>query len=553
MLKLGSVASVLISLILLVLFSCSDSNTNAPADGGAHPLTWLNPAVAENHGAVASQEGNQSCTSCHGAELDGSGDIPGCYECHFDASGSRVPPGSGWSHGVQAHVALSASVDTCNRCHDVFRQFELAPSTCHDCHPGTAHPVGEAWLDKASATFHGLSAAQDVTACAACHGADYQGGLTGVSCSQCHFGETGSKVPAGESWTHGSTPHDGLTPYIAVCNQCHTVNRSYGNGPASCHDCHTGASHPVGEAWLDKASATFHGDAATQDVTACAVCHGADYQGGFTGVSCFQCHFGETGSKVPAGESWTHGSVPHDSLTQYVAICDQCHTVNRSYGNGPTTCHDCHTSASHPVGETWLDKNSATFHGLSAAQDVTACAVCHGTDYQGGFTGVSCFQCHFGATGSKVPAGESWTHGSVPHDGLTPYVAVCEQCHTVNRSYGNGPTTCHDCHSGASHPVGEAWLDKNSATFHGLSAVQDVTACAVCHGTDYQGGFSGVSCFQCHFGETGSKVPAGESWTHGSTPHDGLTPYIAVCNQCHTVNRSYGNGPASCHDCHTGA
>ncbi|HKI51129.1 MAG TPA: hypothetical protein VJ995_03570 [Geothermobacteraceae bacterium] len=561
--------SMILLLSIPILFTaCSDSNTEAPPLGQVHPLAWLNPASADFHGKAflapqPAAQGKESCTSCHGLDLRGSGSVPGCNKCHFSLTDFtvRVPEGSTWTHGTTPHSEFLAQGETCNACHTALRQFPgQGPGNCHDCHAVNMHPLGQAWLDRSSATFHGLSASADSDQCATCHGSDFQGGIAGVSCYLCHFGPTGSKVPAGESWTHGTVPHNtaGLTDAISICNQCHTTSRLYGNGPNACHDCHVGATHPVGQAWLDVNSATFHGAAAQADVNSCAACHGADFQGGSAGVSCYKCHFGPTGSKIPAGESWSHGTVPHNTtaLIGSSAVCNQCHDTSRLYGNGPNACHDCHASATHPVGQAWLDVNSATFHGAAATADVVSCQACHGADYQGGISGVSCSQCHFGPAGDKVPAGETWTHGTVPHNttALTDSIAICNQCHDISRLYGNGPATCHDCHTVAPHPTGQAWLDPNSATFHGTDAtVPD--GCTSCHGSDWLGGSSGVSCMQCHFGPTGSRVPPAEgSWVHGTIPHNtaNFTAASAICNQCHNLNRSYGNPPAACHDCHLG-
>jgi DMSO/TMAO reductase YedYZ molybdopterin-dependent catalytic subunit len=87
----------------------------------------------------------------------------------------------------------------------------------------------------------------------------------------------------------------------------------------------------------------------------------------------------------------------------------------------------------HLMGEPWLNKTSPDFHGVSLLN----CADCHDLS-------IRCYECHFGASGSKSPPG--WTHGTVPHDYLTDSAPVCTTCHDLNRSYGNGPISCHDCH-----------------------------------------------------------------------------------------------------------
>ena len=272
-----------------------------------------------------------------------------------------------------------------------------------------------------------------------------------------------------------------------------------------------------GQPWLDPKSAQFHGTS----TLVCSTCHDLN-------TKCSSCHFGVSGSKVPSGQSWTHGTTPHNQLASSEAVCNQCHTLERSYGNGPATCHDCHAQQTHVLGKPWLDPKSSQFHGTSTL----VCSTCHDLN-------TKCSSCHFGVSGSKVPSGQSWTHGTTPHNQLASSEAVCNQCHTLERSYGNGPATCHDCHAQQTHVLGKPWLDPKSSQFHGNSSLN----CSSCHDLN-------TRCATCHFGATGRKAPVGSTWSHGTTPHNQLASSEAVCNQCHTLERSYGNGPSSCHDCH---
>ena len=88
-----------------------------------------------------------------------------------------------------------------------------------------------------------------------------------------------------------------------------------------------------------------------------------------------------------------------------------------------------------------------------------------------------------------------------------------------------------------SHPVDESWIDKNSTDFHGTSTLN----CAECHDLS-------VDCSSCHFGALGDKSPS--EWVHGTDSHEQLESSGPVCNTCHALSRSYGNGPGACHDCH---
>lgn len=51
------------------------------------------------------------------------------------------------------------------------------------------------------------------------------------------------------------------------------------------------------------------------------------------------------------------------------------------------------------------------------------------------------------------------------------------------------------------HP--DQWMDQASDYFHGKKAkVYGLKYCGSCHGSDYRGGTSGISCFTCHWGSS---------------------------------------------------
>jgi hypothetical protein len=408
-----------IVIMALLAYGCSDKNPDAPLFGNAHLLSWANPQFKGTetfHGSDVQANGTRECAACHGSDLNGLADVPGCRTCHFSPDGSKVPPEAEWVHGQDRHIEFEADTAVCNTCHAHERKFGVEPESCHDCHgEGTNHVLGRALLDPNSSDFH---ATGPMETCSSCHDVSDK-------CYQCHFGSSGSKAPQGSGWTHGNnTQHAGYTSNQATCNACHDLNRTYGNGPASCHDCHL---HDTGQAFLDKTSATFHGD---DPQAGCADCHDPV-------TDCSSCHFDASGSKAPQGTGWTHGNNPqHAVYTSDQATCNTCHDLNRSYGNGPESCHDCH--ATHDTGQAFLDKNSSTFHG---DESQTGCSGCHNLV-------ADCGSCHFGSSGSKVPDWSSWTHNGdgTQHEDFESVTNVCNACHDLNRSYGNGPKNCHDCH-----------------------------------------------------------------------------------------------------------
>jgi hypothetical protein len=101
-------------------------------------------------------------------------------------------------------------------------------------------------------------------------------------------------------------------------------------------------------------------------------------------------------------------------------------------------------SVTHPPD--WNDVNSTVFHGNKVmAAGLESCTQCHGTDYQGGSSGISCYECH-----TNYPHPDGW---APPGNGHAIYMQ------SINWQY---------------------------------------QACQVCHGIDYRGGSSGSSCFTCH-------------------------------------------------------
>lgn len=364
-----------------------------------------------------------------------------------------------------------------------------------------SHPLEDPWLNKTSPDFHGNSSLN----CTECHDLSNE-------CDECHFGASGSKSTP--DWVHGTTPHEQLGARGPVCNTCHDLNRSYGNGPGICHDCHGPSGiHVTGESWLNKTSPDFHGSSSLN----CAECHDLS-------TECSECHLDPSGSKSTS--DWVHGTASHAHLTGSGPVCNTCHDLNRSYGNGPGACHDCHSlTGIHVTGEAWFNSSSPDFHGNSSLE----CVDCHDLNNE-------CNECHFGASGNKSPG--DWVHGTNPNDELFVSSSVCNSCHELSRGFGSGPSACHDCHGPSeSHVRGDAWFNNTSSDFHGNSSLN----CADCHDP-------GTECSECHFDSSGSKSPS--DWVHGEEPHDDLASSEPICNSCHELSRGFDNGPGACHDCH---
>ncbi len=465
-----------------------------------HPSdAWLDPAADGFHG-----NDDADCARCHGEDGRGGSARVGCYDCHFGPDGSRVPPGSDWSHGSLVHGDLEADGAVCNACHRMTRDATAEPATCHDCHGDSGHPAGWATPDQ-----HGAAAKSGFAACQACHGEDYRGGSADISCYLCH------------------------------------------DGP--------GLDHPA-DGWLDAAADGFHG----ADGADCAECHGEDLRGGGTSTGCYDCHFNPDGSRVPAGSEWTHGTLPHGAFVPDRAVCDRCHAISRGFDRGPDSCGDCHTEGPtvHEIGRTWLDRASDGFHGTEVDRDGTGgCRACHGDDLAGGVTGVGCDDCHFGPDGSRVPDGSTWEHGAWPHSALEAYEATCNDCHELDRGYGHGPDGCHNCHEDepAPHAVDGSYLSPAAPDGHGSDAAANLYACGSCHGTDdgagnvrFDRGIRDSGCELCHNPRTAHPSRNGVDdyrWFDNAYTHRNADRAMTACTLCHGADLEGASGPA-CTGCH---
>lgn len=123
--------------------------------GGAVEETWL---VA--HSDVASQDGGESCTTCHSQQTF-------CTACH----GVELPHPVGWLEGDHAVAAFADDDGSCALCHGQSEESE-ARSECDSCH----HPGGDPeqpWL-----VAHPNVVRFEDAQCFSCHAQ--------ATCAQCH-------------------------------------------------------------------------------------------------------------------------------------------------------------------------------------------------------------------------------------------------------------------------------------------------------------------------------------------------------------------------------
>lgn len=547
------------------------------------------------HGAQAKAD-LRVCRECHGnpgASFEGGVAVVACSTCHPAAKAHPTD----WAVGHRSSGNLETA---CTLCHDVIIDrpppLASAPScfqpdfTNADGQAALCH--GDGWLPHAlpftDPAAHGAPAKEDLANCQTCHGipptTDFGGGSTGVSCAACHTsarahptdwrgdgtyshrtsGNTGTACTLCHDVTGGRTAPDPASP------SCFSASHALPGGqPRSCHIGGPGVPHaPVDQFRLPGA----HGVEAKKDLTYCQVCHGVPGITNFSGgraKACSDCH---TQARAHPTDWQGTGTYSHRTSGNRPVACALCHNTT-ALGSGPLagapSCFS--TSFTNPLGQTRPCHQGGpgvphlvpaqfappAVHGPEAKKDLLYCQKCHGQPgtilFQGG-RATACASCH---TSAKAHPTDWQGAGSYSHRNALNMETACAACHdyTSGRtppftgapscfaaSFVNGTgqnRTCHPGGPGATHPRGQPWLDKKSVEFHGDSTI----VCANCHTV-------ATYCSTCHFGAGGSRVPPGSGWTHARRNHDNYEAYQAVCNACHNVNRTYGNAPGTCHNCH---
>ena len=232
----------------------------------------------------------------------------------------------------------------------------------------------------------------------------------------------------------------------------------------------------------------------------------------------------DTSSIFPHSSNWAdvekHGVTTlelfKDETDEFIGeTCQNCHGSDFKGGNTGISCYKCHTVFPHP--ENWLDTSSSDFHGLTAMEEglsETCGTECHGSDYSGGLSDKSCYSCHE----------------------LFPHI---EDSTAISDYFANESSTWSD-------------FDLHGAYVQDSNAMISGDCASNCHGTDYSGGLSETSCFDCH-----------QPYPHQGYSNDWASDHISYVNtntdaSCGTENGCHTNknpGPStvsqSCTDfCH---
>lgn len=195
--------------------------------------------------------------------------------------------------------------------------------------------------------------------------------------------------------------------------------------------------------------------------------------------------------------------------------CQGCHGENLRGNGDASSCYECHDYVPKPSG--WMDQSSSDFHGLQATDGgiLENCGTsCHGTDLTGGISDTSCYTCH-----------------------------------DVGMHLAENPNLADYFTSSTSE-----WSDYNvhGAYVIDTDAITSGTCATSCHGTDYLGGLSEISCMTCHTSYPHSVQSDNWSTDHMAYVSSNTDASCTTTNGCHT-NKNPGPSTVnpSCTDfCH---
>lgn len=334
--------------LLLALAGCSDSSSDAPPAGAAHPAGWV-----QTHSAEASIR-LDGCQVCHGIDFAGSGDAVSCFSCHV---------------------------------------YNQAP-------PFSIHPAD--WTDT-YVDHRAFAATNGFTSCAiaACHGADQHlplGGTTGPSCASATFTNSAGQTrschaegpslaphPLDGSYLSGAVHGVDAKADLTICQGCHGQPGGPGSNPrfnvgiesagvTGCEACH-GANYAHPAAWAGP-NATFHYSAGNQQ-GACSLCHGVNLDG----VGCISCHAAPPSGTIQPNRLGSNG---RHSRGAHQQSCDVCHTNNGPDASAAAANHFTRPATANAYARANLRQApnvvGTTMTITQGATNVTCTGSCHGTD-----------------------------------------------------------------------------------------------------------------------------------------------------------------------------
>jgi len=357
-----------------------------------------------------------------------------------------------------------------------------------------------------------------------------------MSCKSCHASTSGNAAKPAAGWVNDSDPekdwkknilrlHDEKFPNaIATAGMSSTYTHgtllasAESGQPALCAACHkSNALGTPAKAGIKPLTEALHAKHATvKDPTSnlalddlsnresCYLCHpgsqtkclrgvmgNAKKADGSNAIDCQSCH----GNMSQVGKAGREGWLDEPG-------CQQCHDKDSS---GKFVRYTS-VFAGNGLLRTVLDNRFAS-NPNTPASGISLYR------FSKGHGNLQCEACH-GSTHAEYPSSHANDNvQSIALQGHIGTIAECSVCHsTVPTTTTGGP---HGLHT-----VGQSWVSQ-----HGNVAEHNAAACAVCHGSDYKGGFLSktsmarsfkvenksrtysagqqVGCYDCHNGPNG--------------------------------------------------
>lgn len=437
----------------------------------------------------------------------------------------------------------------------------------------STHP--KEWIDPQSADFHGKVVSDHGSkSCEKCHGVDFEGGISDVSCLDCHLASGACMSCHGGTDNNTGAPPRGLNgetdpSNIAVgAHTGHVENEITNN--YDCVICHikpiniTDPTHMDGDNIAEVVFGSIAGNSAEWDRIQ-AKCNNVYCHGNFDGgnhinpswinsdqANCGSCH--DVGSQ-PALLLWEHefhistarircekchGNVVDinmnisnldlhingqiDTLTSDIELCNSCHGSSQ-------TCTGCHGGLDNQSG--------APPYSLDGSSSTTIMAVGAHTSHINGnllSDGIPCSECHI------VPDG-ILNFGHLGDDGVAEinFGSLAGASSNWNRSTANcSQVYCHGNFDGGYISNSPNWISSNQAQ------------CGSCHDAgsnpaDLSGRHrhhvqeENVMCYRCHANTVNSSLNI-----VGKDLHINGTVEVVFSSG----NGTYSNGQCSNTGCH---
>jgi predicted CxxxxCH...CXXCH cytochrome family protein len=258
------------------------------------------------------------------------------------------------------------------------------------------------------------------------------------------------------------------------------------------------------------------------------------------GGTCTLCHGNEDNAAPPI-------STTDASSTSDISVgAHQAH-LKASTLSGPITCESCHVvpSSIDQAGHNNGGNAELTWGGLSNKNGLTpiwnrnnetcSSTYCHGAGLGGGTNKTPVWTT---VDGTQAECGTC--HGNPPPTPHTDSIN-CFSCHPDTVNQNNEINVSGGFHidgtvqaTGSEHPAG--W---NAGSQHGVSFFESTANCASCHGSDFNGGTSGISCNQCHTNET-SNWKTDCTFCHGGSDNQSGAPPFGVLGETDVSSNAVG-------------